>query len=117
MFVSLIIFFSSRRRHTRFKCDWSSDVCSSDLRSFLSESFGEFSVAKQTYDKARTGWFSCRSACYLASGRPVVAQETGWSAYIPAGRGLLTFHDMEGARAALRAIAASPARHAKDATA
>jgi hypothetical protein len=94
----------------------SPDQCAPDwrsYRSFLSESFGEFSVAKQTYDKARTGWFSCRSACYLASGRPVVTQETGWSAYIPAGRGLLTFHDMEGARAALRAIVDSPEVHAK----
>jgi hypothetical protein len=46
---------------------------------FIGDSLGEFSVAKETYVKSASGWFSCRSACYLASGRPVVTQDTGWS--------------------------------------
>jgi len=84
------------------------DQCAPDwqsYQSFLQDSRGEFSIAKHTYSKARTGWFSCRSACYLAAGRPVIAQDTGWSSYIPTGRGLLAFEDMDGARAALCEVA------------
>jgi hypothetical protein len=48
-------------------------------KNFIETSFAEFSIAKETYVKSRSGWFSCRSACYLAAGKPVVAQETQWS--------------------------------------
>jgi hypothetical protein len=89
--------------------DWHS------YRDFIQRSRGEFSVAKETYVKARTGWFSCRSACYLASGRPVVAQETGWSRYIPGGLGLLPFHDLETAIDAVKRIESDPNTHAKKA--
>lgn len=82
-------------------------------RSFIEGSRGEFSVAKETYVKARTGWFSCRSACYLASGRAVVTQDTGWSKHLPAGVGLLAFDDLEGAADALRRVEADPARHSR----
>jgi hypothetical protein len=64
-------------------------------REFLRTSKAEWSVAKQGYVAGRTGWFSCRTACYLALGRPAVVQETGWSDYIPAGDGLLAFSTME----------------------
>lgn len=80
------------------------EVCAPDWRTyqrFLAESRGEFSVAKQTYVKARTGWFSCRSACYLACGRPVIAQDTGWSRYVPSGIGLIAFENVEEASSAL----------------
>jgi hypothetical protein len=87
--------------------DWQS------YRSFIQRSAGEFSVAKETYVKAVTGWFSCRSACYLATGRPVVAQETGWSRHVPSGAGLFAFRTLEEAADALRQIAADPARHAR----
>src|SRR5262249_44423736 len=87
--------------------DWPS------YRDFLQASRGEFSVANQTYVKARPGWFSCRSACYLAAGRPVVTQETGWSRYVPAGEGLLTFRDREGALDALHRLLAEPDFHAR----
>ena len=80
-------------------------------RDFISQSCGEFSVAKETYVKARTGWFSCRSACYLASGRPVVTQDTGWSRYLPTGQGLLAFVDEDDAVDALEQIAADPHKH------
>lgn len=91
--------------------DWRS------YRSFIESSRGEFSVAKETYVKGRTGWFSCRSACYLAAGRPVVTQDTGWSKHLPEGVGLLAFDDVEGAARALRRVESDPARHSRAARA
>lgn len=82
-------------------------------RDFIRRSRGEFSVAKETYVKARSGWFSCRSACYLASARPVVTQETSWSKYLPHECGLLAFVDEAGAIEALQRVASEPARHAR----
>jgi len=87
--------------------DWST------YRAFIQQSRGEFSVAKETYVKACTGWFSCRSACYLASGRPVVTQDTGWSRHLPAGRGLFAFRNLEEAVGALRRVESDPAGHAR----
>ena len=86
-------------------------------RSFIEDSRGEFSVAKETYVKARTGWFSCRSACYLAAGRAVVTQDTGWAKYVPAGEGLLAFDDIESAADALAQVEADPVRHSRAARA
>jgi glycosyltransferase involved in cell wall biosynthesis len=91
-------------------------ACAADpagYRAFIQGSLGEVSVAKETYVKARTGWFSGRSASYLASGRPVVTQDTGWSRHLPAGEGLFAFHTVDEAAAGLEAIAADPARHAR----
>jgi hypothetical protein len=82
-------------------------------QTFIARSRGEFSVAKETYVKARTGWFSCRSACYLAAARPVITQETGWSKYLPSDCGLLAFEDEDGAIDALRRVEAEPARHSR----
>lgn len=82
---------------------------------FIGASTGEFSVAKQTYVKAKTGWFSCRSACYLASGRPVVVQDTGWSKFIPSGEGVLAFLDTESAVDALERVVADKQFHARKA--
>jgi glycosyltransferase involved in cell wall biosynthesis len=65
------------------------------------------------YVDTRGGWFSDRSACYLASGRPVVAQDTGWTAALPQGQGLLAFHDTASAAAALAEVAGNPARHSR----
>jgi glycosyltransferase involved in cell wall biosynthesis len=84
----------------------------SDYRTFIQRSSGEFSVAKEAYVKGRTGWFSGRSASYLASGRPVIAQNTGWSDVIPEGRGLFAFSDEESAVAALEAVVADHRAHA-----
>ena len=66
-------------------------------RDYIKNSFAEFSVAKETYVKANTGWFSDRSACYLAAGRPVIVQETQWSKFIPSGKGVLAFTSLESA--------------------
>jgi glycosyltransferase involved in cell wall biosynthesis len=68
-----------------------------------------------TYVQANTGWFSGRSACYLASGRPVIAQETGWSAIIPNGCGLFPFADSESAVAAIQQIEAEPQKNGRTA--
>ena len=62
------------------------------------------SVAKNLYVATRSGWFSCRSACYLASGRPVVVQDTGFSKFLPTGAGLLTFSNEEEAVAAISEV-------------
>ena len=91
-------------------------VCAADwceYRQFIERSLGEFSIAKHTYVAARTGWFSCRSACYLAAGRPVVVQETGWTRSLPSGEGVLAFDDIDSAAAALRQVMADPQRHAR----
>jgi hypothetical protein len=68
---------------------------------FIAASKAEFSVAKEGYVRSASGWFSERSANYLASGRPVVLQDTGFSAWLPTGEGLLAFSTPEEARAAL----------------
>jgi hypothetical protein len=86
-------------------------------REYLAQSRGEFCVAKNGYVRSRCGWFSDRSACYLALGRPVILQDTGWTDFYPQGEGLLAFHDEESARAALETVAKDPARHARAARA
>jgi hypothetical protein len=80
-------------------------------RDFLRTSKAEWSIAKHGYVEARTGWFSCRTACYLALGRPAVVQETGWSDYLPAGEGLLTFRTMDEAVAAIADVNDHYAEH------
>jgi hypothetical protein len=67
---------------------------------YISGSLGELSAAKHAYVKTRSGWFSDRSACYLASGRPVVLQDTGFSSSLPCGVGLLAFDTRAQAAAA-----------------
>ena len=62
-----------------------------DYRDFIQRSKAEFGVAKHTYVANRSGWFSDRTECYLASGRPALVQDTGWTAHLPSGDGLLAF--------------------------
>jgi hypothetical protein len=57
-------------------------------RRYVQEARAEFSVAKPGYVKSKSGWFSDRSACYLAAARPVLVQDTGFSAFLPTGRGV-----------------------------
>jgi hypothetical protein len=64
-------------------------------RAYLQGSSAELMVAKNMYVESRSGWFSDRSICYLASGRPVLAQDTGFSNYYPVGRGLVAFTTLE----------------------
>ena len=86
-------------------------------RDYLSGSKGEWSVAKEGYVKSRSGWFSCRSACYLALGRPCVLQDTGWSAHCPTGDGLFAFDTVEEAIASIDDINADYAHHSAEARA
>lgn len=67
----------------------------SDYQAFIAGSWAEFGVAKSGYVLSDSGWFSDRSAAYLASGRPVVAQETGFSRRLPVGQGLFAFSDAD----------------------
>jgi len=82
-------------------------------RRFIQGSKAEFGIAKTGYVLSRSGWFSDRSACYLASGRPVIAQETGFSRDLPAGEGLFAFQTMDEVIAAIEAMNADYARHAR----
>ncbi len=63
-------------------------------RNYIQTSRGEFTVARDQYSRPKTGWFSDRSVCYLAAGRPVITGETGFSKTIPTGRGLFGFSNM-----------------------
>jgi hypothetical protein len=71
---------------------------------YIEKSKAEFSVAKHAYVVSRTGWFSERSVAYLASGRPVVLQDTGFSDWLPTGAGIIGFHDLEEAIAGVQEI-------------
>jgi hypothetical protein len=77
----------------------------------IEDSAAEWSIAKNVYVATRSGWFSCRTACYLAAGRPAVVQDTGWSKFVPSGRGVITFSTMAQAVDGLRAITSDPAGH------
>ena len=70
-------------------------------------------MAKNAYVRSRSGWFSCRTACYLALGVPAVVQETGFSDIMAAEHGVLAFEDTAQAAAAVNAIAADPAHHSE----
>lgn len=80
-------------------------------RRFVQESDAEIMIAKGIYVDSRSGWLSERSLCYLASGRPVLAQDTGFSALYPVGEGLLAFSTTDEAIAGVHEIRAAPARH------
>jgi hypothetical protein len=82
-------------------------------RAYVESSKGEWSVAKNGYVVGRPGWFSCRSACYLAAGRPVVVQDTGFGDVLPTGEGIVAFDDEDGAAAALEDVEARYAVHAR----
>jgi hypothetical protein len=92
-----------------------SEVCPDfyTYRRYIHQSKAEWSVAKGGYVEGRSGWFSCRSACYLAAGRPVIVQDTGFSKVVPAGEGVIAFSTFDEAEAGIRAIEANYQRHAK----
>ena len=88
-----------------------------DYRDFIHRSKAEFGVAKHTYVSSRSGWFSDRTECYLASGRPALVQDTGWSAHLPSGAGLLAFSSPEEALDGIARINGDYPRHAHEAAA
>jgi hypothetical protein len=82
-------------------------------REYVSSSRGEFTVSKDSYVRTRSGWFSDRTATYLAAGRPVVTQFTGFEKYLPTGEGLLGFSDAAEAVDAIKRINSDYRRHAR----
>jgi hypothetical protein len=80
---------------------------------FFRRSRAEFTVAKDQNVRLRSGWFSDRDVCYLASGKPVVAQDTGFSNVLPTGEGLFAYTDTDGAVAAVEEINGDYARHCR----
>jgi hypothetical protein len=84
-------------------------------REYLQGSRGEVTVAKDQYVRSWSGWFSDRSACYLAAGRPVVTQETGFSKLLPTGKGLFAFRDLGDIVTALDEIAGDYGGHCRSA--
>lgn len=89
----------------------------SAYRQFIGGSKAEFGIAKSGYVVSRCGWFSDRSICYLASGRPVLAQDTGFTDHYPAGEGLLPFQTCEDVLAGIDALNTDYTRHARAARA
>lgn len=82
-------------------------------QSYLANSRGEFSVAKNAYVRPWSGWFSERSTCYMATGKPVVLQDTGFSEWLPTGEGVLSFTTLDEAVEAIEEMNADYERHCK----
>ena len=96
---------------------WSFTLDLDLYREYIGRSRGEFTVAKDQNVRLRSGWFSDRAASYLACGRPVVTQETGFSNILPTGEGLFAFSTMDDIRAAIADINGDYERHSRRATA
>jgi hypothetical protein len=88
-----------------------------EFRDYVQRSGAEFSVAQGIYVETSSGWFSDRTVRYLASGRPVLVQDTGFSANLPVGEGLLAFTDLDGAVRGAERIAADYEHHRRAARA
>jgi hypothetical protein len=82
-------------------------------RDYVVASRGEFTVARDLNVRTRSGWFSERSACYLAAGRPVISQDTGFGSIVPTGVGLFAFNTMDEILAAFEAINSGYDRHSR----
>ena len=82
-------------------------------RDYIVNSRGEFTCAKDQYIRLDTGWFSDRTACYLAAGRPVITQETGFTAHYGTQEGLFSFSSMEEIVEAVAAIRADYKKHSR----
>jgi len=88
-----------------------------DYQRFVRGAAAEIGIAKNIYVETAGGWFSDRSACFLASGRPVLAQDTGFGKHLPVGAGLISFASIEEAVGGAEAILEDPGRHAREARA
>jgi hypothetical protein len=101
----------SKGWRVRHALDFSTDL--DEYRSYIASSRGEFTVAKDQNVRLHSGWFSDRSATYLASGRPVVTQDTGFGDLFPTGAGLFAFSTIEDAVEAIEAINADYLTHSR----
>jgi hypothetical protein len=106
-----------RLRHAGWSIRDAHDVTISfdSFRDYIAASMGEFSVCKSGYVVTRSGWFSDRSAAYLAAGRPVMLQDTGFSRHLPTGSGLFAPSTVEEAADAADRIRTDFATHSRDA--
>ncbi|HME98702.1 MAG TPA: hypothetical protein VKK06_02425 [Terriglobia bacterium] len=86
-------------------------------RSYIIASRGEFTVARDQNVRLKSGWFSERSACYLAAGRPVITQDTGFGKVLPTGEGLFAFNTIDDILTAFEAIRSDYDRHSRSALA
>jgi len=100
-------------RHKGWQLVDPADVCPDldSLRDYTESSMAEWSVAKNGYVMGQSGWFSERSARYLAAGRPVVVQDTGFSSLFPMGQGIVPFTTLEEAVEGIRSVERDYARH------
>lgn len=90
---------------------WITSFTTDSYQRFIQDSRAEFGVAKHGYVAMNSGWFSDRSVCYLASGRPVLVQDTGISGCLPTGEGVLTFRDVTEARRGIENINSNYEHH------
>lgn len=84
-----------------------------DYQRFVQGSWAELAIAKSGYEVSRCGWFSDRSVCYLASGRPVIAHDTGFATRLPVGEGLFAFSTVDDIVAAADAVAGDYESHCR----
>jgi len=102
-----------RKNHWKLVLPHDLSVDWNGYRDYIRNSKGEFTCAKDQYIRLNTGWFSDRTACYLAAGRPVITQETGFTAHYGGKEGLLTFSTMEEIVEAVTAIRADYKKHSR----
>ena len=90
-------------------------VCpdAASYRSYIQQSLAELMIAKGMYVQSNSGWVSDRTLCYLASGKPAIAQDTGLASHFPVGEGLLTFQTLDEATRAVKAVNDHYAEHAR----
>jgi hypothetical protein len=95
-----------------------SEVCPDfdSYRRYIQSSKAEWAVAKNGYVRGKSGWFSGRSACYLATGRPVIVQDTGFSSIIPCGKGIMSFNTIDEAKEAIENVSHNYRSHARAAS-
>ncbi len=82
-------------------------------RDYITSSSGEFTVARDLNVRLKSGWFSERSACYLAAGRPVITQDTGFGSVLPTGEGLFSFSTRDDILTAFDSISGDYQRHSR----
>jgi hypothetical protein len=105
------------RNGWRLRCPLQMSVDYWRYRDYIRRSKGEFTVAKDQYVRLNTGWFSDRSACYLAAGRPLITQETGFTNTYGGKLGLLSFRSLDEIVDAVKMINANYAKHSRAARA
>jgi len=101
--------FAEHGWNTRDALEISSDIWR--YHDYIANSLGEFTVAKEQNIQLKSGWFSDRSATYLASGRPVIVEDTGFGTHLPVGEGLVTFEGVDHAKEAIELVMADYEKH------